>query len=69
MKLGTLITSLALVAIKAYGQDYQDYQDYADGYAEHDNLYENYAMHQQEKEVGGGGWVLGNRLDTCRISS
>jgi hypothetical protein len=54
MKLSTLITSIAAVVVSASGQDYQDYQDYADGY-EHDNLYENYAMHQQEKEMGGGG--------------
>jgi hypothetical protein len=54
MKLSTLITSIAAVVVSVSGQDYQDYQDYADGY-ENDNLYENYAMHQQEKEMGGGG--------------
>ena len=37
-----------------YQGDYQDYQDYADGYAQQDNLYANYAMKQQEKAVG---WV------------
>ncbi|KAL7509406.1 hypothetical protein ACHAXN_008338 [Cyclotella atomus] len=56
MKLSTLITSIAAVVVSVSGQDYQDYQDYADGY-EHDNLYENYAMHQQEKEMGGGGGI------------
>ena len=34
------------------GGDYQDYQDYADGYAQQDNLYADYAMKQQEKAVG-----------------
>ena len=56
MKLARLITNIALVVSAACGQQdqYPDYQDYADGY-ENDNLYENYAMHQQEKEVGAGG--------------
>lgn len=32
----------------------QQYQDYAEGY-EQDNLYQDYAMKQQEKVEGGGG--------------
>jgi hypothetical protein len=32
----------------------QQYQDYAEGY-EQDNLYQDYAMRQQEKVEGGGG--------------
>jgi hypothetical protein len=56
MRLATLITSIAALIVSSFGQQdqYPDYQDYADGY-ENDNLYENYAMHQQEKEIGGGG--------------
>jgi len=34
-------------------EQYPEYQDYADGY-EQDDLYQNYAMKQQEKAVGGG---------------
>ena len=56
MKLAALVTSIAAVLGSTYGQQdqYPDYQDYADGY-EQDNLYENYAIHQQEKAVGAGG--------------
>lgn len=56
-----LFTTAAAIASTASAQDqYPDYQDYADGY-EQDNLYENYAMKQQEKG-GGGGWV---RIPNC----
>ena len=52
MKVRALILSVAAIANSAIAQDYQDY---ADGY-EQDNLYQDYAMKQQEKG-GGGGWV------------
>jgi hypothetical protein len=55
MKVITLFFSIA--AICADVSTAQDYQDYADGY-EQDNLYQDYAMRQQEKvEGGGGGYV------------
>lgn len=53
MKIRALILTVAAIANSAVAQDYQDY---ADGY-EQDNLYQDYAMKQQEKG-GGGGWVL-----------
>ena len=47
----------SIAAICADVSAAQDYQDYADGY-EQDNLYQDYAMRQQEKvEGGGGGYV------------
>lgn len=52
MKIRALILTFAAIANSAIAQDYQDY---ADGY-EQDNLYQDYAMKQQEKG-GGGGWV------------
>jgi 1,4-dihydroxy-2-naphthoate octaprenyltransferase len=53
MKTISLFVSIA--AISASISTAQDYQDYADGY-EQDNLYQDYAMRQQEKvEWGGGG--------------
>lgn len=45
---------LFVVAVIAITSTAQDYQDYADGY-EQDNLYQDYAMKQQEKGQGGGG--------------
>ena len=50
-----LLFAIVIIAISSISA--QDYQDYADGY-EQDNMYENYAMKQQEKTDGGGGWVL-----------
>jgi len=40
-----------------YGDDGagEDYQDYADPYGQQDDLYADYAAHQQEKVQGGGG--------------
>ena len=52
MKVIALFFSIA--AIYANVSTAQDYQDYADGY-EQDNLYQDYAMRQQEKVEGGGG--------------
>mmetsp|Transcript_26406 Transcript_26406/g.63377 ORF Transcript_26406/g.63377 Transcript_26406/m.63377 type:complete len:123 (+) Transcript_26406:224-592(+) len=49
-----LMLLAAIVAIIASTSTAQDYQDYADGY-EQDNLYQDYAMRQQEKVEGGGG--------------
>jgi len=39
----------------AQGGDYQEYQDYADGYAQQDNLYSDYANRQQQKESAATG--------------
>lgn len=47
-----LLFAIVIIAISSISA--QDYQDYADGY-EQDNMYENYAMKQQEKTDGGGG--------------
>ena len=52
MKLANLVFSIAAICSKV--STAQDYQDYADGY-EQDNLYQDYAMRQQEKVEGGGG--------------
>ena len=54
-----IVIGLFMAATLVFGQqdyDYQDYQDYADGYQQ-DNLYADYAMKQQEKAAGVGGWV------------
>lgn len=54
MKVLSLLMSVAAVASSSTAQEqYPDYADYADGY-EQDDLYQNYAMKQQEKAVGGG---------------
>ena len=45
---------LALVAISD-SSIAQEYQDYAEGYAEQDNLYSDYAMKHQDGGGGGGG--------------
>ena len=46
----TVICFLASLApsvlAQAQAQEYADYQDYADGYANQDNLYANYAAKQ-----------------------
>jgi hypothetical protein len=56
------IIVIATIASIAQGQQYaeeggygEDYQDYADGYAQQDNLYADYAAKQQEKEAGASG--------------
>ena len=56
MRVAAIITGITAIIGSVSGKQdqYPDYQEYADGY-EHDNLYENYAMHQQEKEAGAGG--------------
>ena len=56
MRIITLLVSVAIFI--ATSTTAQDYQDYADGYEQQDNLYENYAMKQQEKVEGGGGYVI-----------
>jgi len=55
MRVIKLVLALVAIANRSIAQDY-DYQDYADGY-EQDNLYQDYAVRQQEKDVGGGGGV------------
>mmetsp|Transcript_19591 Transcript_19591/g.35567 ORF Transcript_19591/g.35567 Transcript_19591/m.35567 type:complete len:254 (-) Transcript_19591:171-932(-) len=57
MRVSALILTLVAVVNRSIAQDY-DYQDYADGY-EQDNLYQDYAVRQQEKDGGGGGGGLG----------
>mmetsp|Transcript_1639 Transcript_1639/g.2169 ORF Transcript_1639/g.2169 Transcript_1639/m.2169 type:complete len:262 (+) Transcript_1639:75-860(+) len=47
-----LFTTLITLAV---AQDYQEYNEFADGYANQDNLYADYAMKQQDKTVGDGG--------------
>lgn len=47
----------SLVLAQDYNNDYPDYQDYAEGH-EQDNLYSNYAQRQQDKQGGGGGYVI-----------
>jgi len=56
MRIIKLLVSVAIFI--ATSTTAQDYQDYADGYEQQDNLYENYAMKQQEKGEGGGGCVI-----------
>ena len=59
-----VVASLLLLspaAILGQPEDYyggaggEDYQDYTDPYGQQDNLYADYAAHQQEKLSGGGG--------------
>ena len=64
-----MLLSVAFVASSQQYADYDDYQDYGagggdyygadggDGYyaQEEDTLYHDYAKHQQEKAMGGGG--------------
>ncbi|KAL7528497.1 hypothetical protein ACHAXR_002477 [Thalassiosira sp. AJA248-18] len=57
MRVNTLILALVATANRCIAQDYE-YQDYADGY-EQDNLYEDYAMRQEEKGGGGSGGGFG----------
>jgi hypothetical protein len=52
MKVITVFFFVAAICSKVSTS--QEYQDYADGY-EQDNLYQDYAMRQQEKVEGGGG--------------
>jgi hypothetical protein len=40
-----------------YNDQYPDYNDYAGDQGYDDNLYQNYAAHQQDKAAGGGGYV------------
>ncbi len=58
MKINNLLQNLitiTAIALCVNSQEYsQDYQDYADGYAQQDNLYANYAAKQQHKQGGGG---------------
>ena len=53
----TLIVISTFTSTTVTAQDYSQYQDYADGYAEQDNLYANYASKQQQKQGGGSGAV------------
>jgi hypothetical protein len=54
MKVLSLLLSVAAISSTTLAQEqYPEYQDYADGY-EQDDLYQNYAMKQQEKAEGGG---------------
>jgi hypothetical protein len=51
-----LVACLGLTGIvtgQQYDQDYPEYQEYADDNGAQDNLYANYAAHQQEKQGGG----------------
>jgi hypothetical protein len=52
-----LVACLALTGIvtgQQYDQDYPEYQEYADNENGADNLYADYAAHQQDKQGGGG---------------
>lgn len=52
MKLHALFLLMAASLVLAQDYDYGDnYQDYGQ---EEDNLYHNYAQHQQQKGQGGG---------------
>ncbi|KAL7547864.1 hypothetical protein ACHAWF_011138 [Thalassiosira exigua] len=81
MKVNTLLITLAVITNdRSTAQDY-DYQDYADGYEE-DSLYQDYAVRQQEKNVGGGGgfgygkmaiasaasYILGAKIHSSRVA-
>jgi hypothetical protein len=45
------VVGFLMIVSLVFAQDYADYQDYGD-FAE-DNLYHDYAQHQQEKGQGG----------------
>ena len=58
----SLLLVLSPVAILGQPEDYygaggggEDYQDYTDPYGQQDNLYADYAAHQQDKLSSGGG--------------
>ena len=55
MRANVFILAIVAIVQRSIAQDYDygDYQDYADGY-EQDNLYEDYAMKQEDKGGGGG---------------
>mmetsp|Transcript_38513 Transcript_38513/g.92793 ORF Transcript_38513/g.92793 Transcript_38513/m.92793 type:complete len:255 (-) Transcript_38513:149-913(-) len=57
MRTNALILALVAIVNRSEAQDY-DYQDYGDGY-EQDNLYQDYAMRQEDKGDGGRGGGFG----------
>jgi hypothetical protein len=51
-----LFTTGSLASAQSYDQSYEDYGDQQDYYGgQEDNLYQDYAQHQQVKAQGGGG--------------
>mmetsp|Transcript_22157 Transcript_22157/g.48179 ORF Transcript_22157/g.48179 Transcript_22157/m.48179 type:complete len:256 (-) Transcript_22157:95-862(-) len=80
MRINTLILAIVAIANRSTAQDY-DYQDFGDGY-EQDNLYEDYAMKQQDKGDGGKGgfgfgqvavasaasYILGAKIHSGRVA-
>ena len=52
MRVNSIILALVAISNKSAAQEYQDY---AEGYAEQDNLYSDYAMKHQDGGGGGGG--------------
>jgi hypothetical protein len=49
-----LVVACLAVTGQQYDQDYPEYQEYADDNGAADNLYADYAAHQQDKQGGGG---------------
>ncbi|CAJ1955251.1 unnamed protein product [Cylindrotheca closterium] len=76
--LNFLLLSILVVSASAQSYDYQDGGGYDEQYSQ-DSLYHDYAMKQQEKDVGaaqGGwakvaagtaaGWLLGGKIHSSR---
>jgi hypothetical protein len=49
-----MLAAAGVVTGQQYDQDYPEYQEYADDNGAADNLYADYAAHQQDKQGGGG---------------
>lgn len=54
-----LLTVVVLSVSQQYQGDYPQYHDYADGSQGNDNLYANYAQHQDRKYGAADGGILG----------
>uniref|UniRef100_A0A7S1YLG9 EF-hand domain-containing protein n=1 Tax=Grammatophora oceanica TaxID=210454 RepID=A0A7S1YLG9_9STRA len=82
---GLVVVATAVLAqgdeyAQEYGE-YPNYEDYKEGYDEGSNLYQNYAQHAQEKQLGGAGpgigklalcsalaWVVGGKIHSNRAT-
>mmetsp|Transcript_17155 Transcript_17155/g.32481 ORF Transcript_17155/g.32481 Transcript_17155/m.32481 type:complete len:233 (-) Transcript_17155:270-968(-) len=57
LKTYCLVTFLGTTKLASAQQNYDDYQDYADGYAEQDNLYADYAASQDQPANANAGGI------------
>jgi|EP00979_Chaetoceros_neogracilis_P004576 hypothetical protein len=80
MKLFILTGTLAILSVSGQEYNTNDYEDYADGYAQQDNLYADYAASKDQPApaaakggtflktaaLGGVGWFCGAKLHAAR---